>query len=162
MKRMTLGRTGIEVSEYCLGTMTWGSQNTEAEAHAQIDRALDAGIDFIDTAEMYPTNPVTAETVGETERIIGAWLGRSGRRDEVVIATKITGTNGGLVRDGRGIHPDTLREAVDGSLRRLQTEMIDLYQFHWPNRGSYHFRKSWTFDPDAARTPPRCASTWTR
>ncbi len=152
MKRMTLGRTGIEVSEYCLGTMTWGTQNTEAEGHDQIDRALAAGVDFLDTAEMYPTNPVTAETVGNTEEIVGTWVARSKRRDEVVIATKISGANGGFVRDGRGIYPDTLREAVDASLRRLQTDMIDLYQFHWPNRGSYHFRQSWTFDPTSQDT----------
>ncbi len=147
MRRMTLGRTGIEVSEICLGTMTWGTQNTEAEGHAQIDLALDHGVDFLDTAEMYPTNPVSAETVGNTERIIGSWLARTARRGDVVIATKISGKNGGFVREGRGIHPDTLREAVETSLRRLGTDYIDLYQFHWPNRGSYHFRQNWTYDP---------------
>ena len=147
MKRRTLGRTGMEVSELCLGTMTWGTQNTEAEGHAQLDRALDAGIDFIDTAEMYPTNPVTAETVGETERIIGTWLARSGRRGDVTIATKITGPNAGVVRGGAGISPAALREAVDASLRRLQTDVIDLYQLHGPNRGSYHFRQNWSYDP---------------
>lgn len=147
MRRMTLGRTGIEVSEICLGTMTWGTQNTEAEGHAQIDLALDHGIDFLDTAEMYPTNPVSAETVGNTERIIGSWLARTGRRDDVVIASKISGKNGGFVREGRGIHPDTLREAVENSLTRLGTDYIDLYQFHWPNRGSYNFRQNWTYDP---------------
>ena len=146
MERMQLGRTGIEVSELCLGSMTWGSQNTEAEGHAQIDRALDAGIDFIDTAEMYPVNPVTSETVGETERIIGTRFAKSGRRDDVVIATKMTGPSE-MVRDGRGIDCASLREAVEGSLRRLQTDVIDLYQFHWPNRGSYHFRQCWGYDP---------------
>lgn len=147
MKRMTLGRTGIEVSEICLGTMTWGTQNTEAEGHAQIDMALDHGVDFMDTAEMYPTNPVSKETIGDTEAIIGNWVEKTGRRGDVVIATKITGKGSANVRDGRGIYPDTLRVALEGSLRRLRTDYIDLYQFHWPNRGSYQFRQNWTFDP---------------
>lgn len=147
MNRMTLGRTGIEVSDYCLGTMTWGTQTPEQDAHAQIDRALDAGIDFLDTAEMYPVNPVLAETVGVTETIIGNWNAKTGQRDKWVIATKHSGANGGFVREGRGILPDTLRGAVEGSLRRLQTDYIDIYQFHWPNRGSYHFRQNWGFDP---------------
>ena len=147
MKRITLGRTGIEVSEYCLGTMTWGTQTPEADAHAQIDCAFDAGINFMDTAEMYPVNPVSAETVGGTETIIGNWIAKTGKRKDWVIATKHSGENGGFVRDGRGIHADTVRDAVDTSLSRLQTDYIDLYQFHWPNRGSYHFRQNWDFDP---------------
>lgn len=147
MQRTTLGRTGIEVSAYCLGTMTWGTQTAEADAHAQIDRALDAGCDFLDTAEMYPVNPVSAETIGVTEEIIGNWNAKSGRRNDIVIATKHSGENGGFVRDGRGIHADTVRDAVEGSLKRLRTDMIDVYQFHWPNRGSYHFRQNWDFDP---------------
>lgn len=147
MKRLTLGRTGIEVSEYCLGTMTYGTQTPEDDAHEQIDRSLDAGLDFLDTAEMYPVNPVSADTVGGSEEIIGNWIAKSGRRTEVVIATKHTGSNGGFVRDGRGIEGDTIRSAVEGSLKRLQTDYIDLYQFHWPNRGSFHFRQNWDFDP---------------
>jgi aryl-alcohol dehydrogenase-like predicted oxidoreductase len=147
MNRLQLGRSGIEVSEYCLGTMTFGTQTPEAEAHAQIDLALSEGIDFLDTAEMYPVNPVSAETVGGTEAIIGNWNAKSGRRADIVIATKHTGDNGGFVREGRGIYPDTVRDAVEGSLQRLQTDYIDLYQFHWPNRGSYHFRQNWNFDP---------------
>ena len=147
MKRVTLGRTGIEVSEFCLGTMTWGSQNTEAEGHAQIDMALDRGVDFLDTAEMYPTNPVAAETVGRTEEIIGSWIARTGRRDDLVIATKVTGRGNPHVRDGAPITPATLKEAVEASLRRLRTDRIDLYQLHWPNRGSYHFRQNWGYDP---------------
>jgi aryl-alcohol dehydrogenase-like predicted oxidoreductase len=142
-----LGNSDLEVSRLCLGTMTWGSQNTAAEAHAQIDRALEAGVTFLDTAEMYPTTPRRAETVGRSEEILGDWIAAGGRRERLVIATKITGPNGGLVRDGRGIHADTLRIAVEGSLRRLRTEVIDLYQLHWPNRGSYHFRQNWTYDP---------------
>ena len=147
MKRTTLGRTGIEVSAICLGTMTWGSQNTEAEGHAQIDRSLERGVDFMDTAEMYPVNPVKAETVGHTEAIIGNWVEKSGRRDEVVIATKVSGYNERFVRQGKPVTPETLAEALEGSLRRLKTDYIDLYQLHWPNRGSYHFRQMWSYDP---------------
>ena len=147
MKRIPLGRTGIEVSEYCLGTMTWGSQNTEAEGHQQIALALDHGVTFWDTAEMYPTNPVRAETIGATEAIIGTWFARQGGRDRVQLATKITGEGQRNVRDGAPITPDNLRAAVDASLARLQTDYIDLYQLHWPNRGSYHFRKMWDYAP---------------
>ena len=88
-----LGRTDLEISELCLGSMTWGTQNSEAEGHAQIDRALERGVNFIDTAEMYPTTPISAETTGRTEEIIGTWVAANrGRRDQVVLATKITGT----------------------------------------------------------------------
>jgi aryl-alcohol dehydrogenase-like predicted oxidoreductase len=127
--------------------MTWGSQNTEAEGHAQIDLALERGVDFLDTAEMYPTNPVLAETVGRTEEIIGSWIARTGRRDDLVIATKITGRGNMQVRDGAPITPQALRDCVEASLRRLRTDRIDLYQLHWPNRGSYHFRQNWGYDP---------------
>ncbi|GGL60551.1 aldo/keto reductase [Wenxinia marina] len=147
MDRTTLGRSGIEVSAWCLGTMTFGNQTEQDAAHRQISMALEAGIDFLDAAEMYPVAPVRAETVGRTERIIGNWLEETGRRDDVVIATKATGPNGGMVRDGAGYSGATLREIVEGSLRRLRTDRIDLYQLHWPERGSYHFRQNWTFDP---------------
>lgn len=146
MNRTTLGRTGIEVSEYCLGTMTFGTQTSEADAHTQIEMALDAGIDFLDTAEMYPVNPVKSETVGRTEEIIGNWNATSGRRAEVVIATKHSG-QGGFVRPGQPITKETIEETLNGSLRRLQTDYVDLYQLHWPNRGSYHFRQNWGYDP---------------
>jgi aryl-alcohol dehydrogenase-like predicted oxidoreductase len=126
--------------------MTWGTQNSEAEAHAQIDMALEAGVTLWDTAEMYPTNPVRAETVGRTEEIIGAWFAATGRRAEVVLATKITG-KGQIVRPGEPISGAAMRAAVEGSLRRLGTEWIDLYQLHWPNRGSYHFRQMWRYAP---------------
>ncbi len=147
MKKVPLGRSGLDVSEICLGTMTWGSQNTEAEGHAQLDLAIDHGVDFIDTAEMYPVNPIATETVGRTEEIIGSWLAARGGRDRLVIATKITGAGQKAVRDGAPITPATLEEAVEASLRRLRTDVIDLYQLHWPNRGSYHFRQSWAYDP---------------
>ncbi|MFN4153113.1 MAG: aldo/keto reductase [Paracoccaceae bacterium] len=147
MERVQLGRSGIEVSKLCLGTMTWGSQNTAAEAHRQADLAMDHGVTFWDTAEMYPTNPVRAETVGGTETIIGTWLAQRGGRSRVQIATKITGAGQAMVRDGAPVTGATLRAAVEESLRRLQTDYIDLYQLHWPNRGSYHFRQAWRYAP---------------
>ncbi|MCR9115219.1 MAG: aldo/keto reductase, partial [Rhodobacteraceae bacterium] len=147
MHKRPLGRTGIEVSALCLGSMTWGTQNTEAEGHAQIDMALAHGVDFIDTAEMYPVNPVSAETIGRTEQIIGTWFAATGRRDEVILATKHSGEGLKAVRDGAPITSATIPDTVEGSLRRLQTDYIDLYQFHWPNRGSYMFRQNWRFDP---------------
>ena len=146
MKRVKLGRSGIEVSEICLGSMTWGTQNTEAEGHAQLDYALAQGIDFIDTAELYPVNPVSAETSGRTEEIIGTWIKARGRRDDLVIASKISGAGVAAVRGGEPITPASLRRALEGSLTRLQTDYIDLYQLHWPNRGSYHFRQNWRYD----------------
>ncbi|MEM9279514.1 MAG: aldo/keto reductase [Pseudomonadota bacterium] len=148
MKLNELGQTGIKVSELCLGSMTWGTQNTETEGHEQIDYALDHGINFIDTAEMYPTTPLSKETQGDTERIIGTWIANnSSRRDEVVIATKVSGSGYKNVRDGEPISPKTIEIALHDSLKSLQADYIDLYQLHWPNRGSYHFRQSWTFDP---------------
>ncbi|MEO0329939.1 MAG: aldo/keto reductase [Pseudomonadota bacterium] len=147
MKMNELGRTGIKVSELCLGSMTWGTQNTQAEGHEQIDYSLDHGINFIDTAEMYPTTPISQETQGDTERVIGAWIAKTGRRDNVVIATKVTGSGFKGVREGAPISPETIDIALNESLKSLQTDYIDLYQLHWPNRGSYHFRQSWGYDP---------------
>src|SRR6056297_218155 len=147
MKMTPLGRTGLEVSALCLGTMTWGSQHTPEEGHAQIDRALERGVNFIDTAEMYPVNPTLKETTGRTEEIIGQWFAKTGRRDEVILATKHSGEGFMHARDGAPISSATIPETVEGSLRRLQTDHIDLYQLHWPNRGSYMFRKNWSFDP---------------
>jgi aryl-alcohol dehydrogenase-like predicted oxidoreductase len=147
VKKNLLGRTGIEVSPLCLGSMTWGSQNSTEDGHAQIDRALERGINFIDTAEMYPVNPVAKETTGRTEEVIGAWFARTGRRDEVVLASKHSGEGMAHARDGAPISSETIPDAIEGSLRRLKTDYIDLYQFHWPNRGSYMFRKNWQFDP---------------
>jgi aryl-alcohol dehydrogenase-like predicted oxidoreductase len=146
MKFNRLGRTDISVSEICLGTMTWGTQNTEAEAHAQMDYAVDQGVNFFDTAELYPTTPVSGETYGRTEEHIGTWLKKTGKRDEIVLATKIAGGGRPHIRDGRPIEAATIREAVDASLKRLQTDYIDLYQIHWPNRPHYHFRGSWDFN----------------
>ena len=146
MKMIPLGRSGLTVSEICLGTMTWGSQNTADEGHAQADLALERGVTFLDTAEMYPVNPVRPETIGRTEEITGSWLKSRGGRDRLVIATKVTG-KGQNVRPGQPISGATLREAAEASLRRLNTDYIDLYQLHWPNRGSYHFRQNWAYAP---------------
>ncbi len=146
METVALGQSGLEVSALCLGTMTWGTQNTEAEGHRQMDQARDAGVNFIDTAEMYPVNPITRETIGLTESIIGAWNARQGRRGEWVIASKIAGERS-MARDGAGISAATIGPALDASLARLNTDYIDLYQLHWPNRRHYHFRSNWAFDP---------------
>ncbi|QFT59235.1 General stress protein 69 [Sulfitobacter sp. THAF37] len=147
MQKRKLGGSDLKVTDLCLGSMTWGTQNTAEEGHAQIDMALDAGVNFIDTAEMYPVNPISAETIGRTERIIGLWFERDMRRDEIVLATKHSGEGMQHVRDGAPISSRTIPEAIEASLRRLQTDYIDLYQFHWPNRGSYMFRNNWEFDP---------------
>ncbi|SFE56221.1 aldo/keto reductase [Roseivivax sediminis] len=147
MQYRPLGRTGLSVSELCLGTMTYGSQTGPEDAHAQIDRALEAGINFMDAAEMYPVNPVAKETVGRTEEIVGDWFAKTGKRSDWILATKITGEGQMAVRDGAPITPETLTEALEGSLRRLKTDVIDLYQLHWPNRGSYAFRQMWSYTP---------------
>jgi aryl-alcohol dehydrogenase-like predicted oxidoreductase len=147
MKYNQLGKSGIEVSEICLGSMTWGTQNSEAEGHQQLDYAFDHGVNFIDTAEMYPANPISAETQGRTEEIIGSWFKSSAKRDRVILATKVTGEGLGWIQDGIPISPKKIHVSIEASLKRLQTEMIDLYQLHWPNRGSYHFRQGWEFDP---------------
>jgi len=146
MRRVTLGKTGMTVSALCLGSMTWGRQNTEAEGHGQMDMALAAGVDFWDTAEIYPVNPVTVDRAGRTEEIIGNWFATRGGRDRVTLATKAAG-QGQALRGGAGLTGAVLRQAVEGSLRRLQTDYIDLYQLHVANRGSYHFRNIWTYDP---------------
>lgn len=146
MRQMMLGQSGISVSEWSLGTMTFGNQTPQADAHRQLDMAVAAGITLIDCAEMYPVNPVRAETVGLSEEILGRWLTQPGNRARVVVATKVAGP-GGLARDGQGYDGTVIPQAVDASLRRLQTDMIDLYQLHWPTRGSYMFRQNWSFDP---------------
>jgi|TARA_B110000238_G_scaffold158510_1_gene171754 aryl-alcohol dehydrogenase-like predicted oxidoreductase len=147
MKYNKLGQTDLTVSELCLGTMTWGTQNTTADAFYQIETSLDAGINFIDTAELYPVNPISGLTQGESERILGNWLAQSGRRDKVIVATKISGSGPKHIRGGVGIFHESITLAVDASLKSLKTDYIDLYQLHWPNRGSYHFRQNWRFDP---------------
>ena len=147
MQYRPLGTTDTPVSRLCLGTMTWGTQNSEAEAHEQLDYAIGEGVNFLDTAEMYPTTPRLAETTGRTEEIIGTWLKGRADRDRLVVATKVTGEGNRDIRGGARVTGAILREALEGSLLRLKTDHVDLYQLHWPNRGSYHFRKYWTWDP---------------
>jgi aryl-alcohol dehydrogenase-like predicted oxidoreductase len=150
-----LGRSDISVSEICLGTMTWGVQNSEAEAFQQMDYALEQGVNFFDTAEMYPVRQ-SAETYGRTEEIIGNWLAARGCRDKVVIATKIVGPGGfPYIRSGKSRHNrEHITQAVDASLRRLRCDHIDLYQLHWPDRSTNTFGKL-AFEPkaDEAMTP---------
>ncbi|QIT56795.1 NADP(H)-dependent aldo-keto reductase [Aquisalimonas sp. 2447] len=139
MEYRPLGTTGTEVSTICLGTMTWGEQNTEAEAHEQLSYAVDQGVNFIDTAEMYPVPP-KADTMGLTEQYIGTWLKGRQDRDRLILASKIAGPGLDHCRDGASRHtPEQLREAVNGSLKRLQTDYIDLYQLHWPARSANYF-----------------------
>lgn len=141
MQRRRLGRTDIHVSVICLGSMTWGQQNSEADGHRQMDYALDAGVDFWDTAEMYST-PTRAETYGRSEEIIGSWFAKRGRRDKVVLASKAAGPDPTLpwIRGGKARFDRAhLREAIEGSLRRLRTDYIDLYQLHWPERDLNNF-----------------------
>lgn len=153
MKKNTLGSSNIAVSEICLGSMTWGTQNTEAEAHSQIDYAVECGVNFIDTAEMYPTTPLSESTQGLTETYIGSWLKKNGHTDDIVIATKVTGGgNQPYIHDGMPISPKKIKLALESSLKRLQTDHIDLYQLHWPNRGSYHFRQWWNYNPSTQPT----------
>ena len=138
IEKRPLGRTGEFVTNCCLGTMTWGQQNSEAEGHAQMDYALDRGVSFWDTAEMYSVPP-KAETQGRTEEIIGTWFQKTGRRDEVFLATKICGLSRNTwSRDGdvewTRQNKEQIDEAVEKSLKRLQTDRIDLYQLHWPDR----------------------------
>lgn len=145
----TVELAGRKVSALGLGTMTWGTQTDEAAAHAQIARAAEVGVNFMDTAEMYPTNPARAETVGRTEEIIGNWIARHGRGDWV-IATKISG-EGSQARKGAPITPAAIRACCEDSLGRMRVDHIDIYQLHWPNRGSYHFRKNWHYEPTLFR-----------
>ncbi len=152
MKYNKLGHSDLKVSEYCLGSMTWGEASSEADGHWQLDAALDSGINFVDTAEMYPTNPMRRETTGRTEEIIGNWVKHRNRRNDIIIATKITGKGSSTVRSGGPISSKQIVKSVEESLLRLKTNYIDLYQLHWPNRGSYHFRKYWDFDPSDQAT----------
>jgi aryl-alcohol dehydrogenase-like predicted oxidoreductase len=141
MQYRQLGHTDLKVSELALGTMTFGEQNTQAQAHRQLDLALDAGINFVDTAEMYPVPPMEP-TCGLSESYIGTWLNRSGRRNDIVLASKATGPGVHLphIRSGSSTHcMKHLSAALDGSLRRLQTDFIDLYQLHWPDRPTNTF-----------------------
>lgn len=135
MKYTTLPNSDIKVSKICLGTMTWGNQNTEAEGHAQMDLALEKGVNFFDTAELYSV-PATPETYGATEKIIGSWFQKTGNREKVILASKIAGPGDYTAHIRKdGFSKRGLKEALEGSLKRLQTDYIDLYQLHWPGRG---------------------------
>ncbi len=155
-----LGRTGLKVSLIALGTMTWGEQNSEAEGHAQIDAALAAGVNFIDTAEMYPVPP-KAQTYSRTEAIIGTWLKQHGQRDKIVLASKAGGDR--LIRPRvrsmcaaavPALTAANLGEALDDSLRRLNTDYLDLYQLHWPDRPTNIFGQlGYEHQSDEVATP---------
>lgn len=156
MEYRNLGRTDIKVSVICLGTMTWGQQNSEAEAHDQLDAALERGINFIDTAEMYSI-PTRAETCGKTEEYIGNWIKARNNRDRFILATKVIGPGNWLphIRDGAArLDRKNIEAAVDQSLRRLQTDYIDLYQLHWPDRNTNFFGKlGYVHDESEAPVP---------
>ena len=140
MKYTTLTNTDIQVSKICLGTMTFGQQNTETEGHAQMDYALEQGVNFFDTAEMYSV-PARQETYGSTERILGTWFQKTGNRHKVVLASKIAGPNPNFtyMREKNDFSPASIQYALDQSLQRLQTDYIDLYQLHWPERKTNFF-----------------------
>jgi aryl-alcohol dehydrogenase-like predicted oxidoreductase len=165
MQYSELGRTGLQVSRVCLGTMTWGQQNTESQGHAQMDLALERGVNFWDTAEMYAVPP-KPETQGSTERIIGSFFAaRPGARDKVVLATKAAGRGPmSWLRDAGGEVRQTaaqIDEAVEKSLRRLQTDRIDLYQLHWPDRPLNVFG-GMTYVDNGYRTPSLSRRSWRR
>ena len=149
MKYTTLPKTDIKVSKICLGTMTWGNQNSQDEGFDQMNLALDKGVNFFDVAELYPV-PATADTYAETERIIGNWFNNTGNRDKVVLATKIAGP-GDYTAHIRttGFSKAALNDAVNNSLKRLKTDYIDLYQLHWPERATNTFGvRDYTHNPN--------------
>ena len=140
MELRKLGTSDLLVSKLCLGTMTWGEQNTEAEAHHQLDMAVDYGINFLDTAEMYPVPPM-GETQGRTESYLGSWLKRYSNREKLILATKVTGPGDWMahIRGGSELNSTHIDQAIEGSLKRLQTDYVDLYQLHWPSRPTNYF-----------------------
>ena len=146
--------TDIKVSKICLGTMTFGKQNTEADGHEQMDYALNQGINFFDTAELYPV-PASGSTQGETERIIGTWFKKSGHRDKVILATKVAGPGDYTkhIRENLSFKKAHINEAINKSLKRLKTDYIDLYQLHWPERITNTFgKRNFKFNPDDSWT----------
>ncbi|MGD9386248.1 MAG: NADP(H)-dependent aldo-keto reductase [Thioalkalispiraceae bacterium] len=156
MEYRNLGNTDIDVSVICLGTMTWGEQNTQEEAFEQMDYAVDQGVNFFDTAELYSIPP-KAETYGRTEEIIGRWLKSRGKRDDIVLASKVAGPGEEWIphiRNGKSYHDKSnIEAAIDGSLKRLQTDYIDLYQLHWPARKTNFFgRLGYSPEPDTNST----------
>lgn len=156
METRKLGQTDIDVSAICLGTMTWGVQNSEADAHRQLDAALARGVNFIDTAEMYPI-PVAADVQGRTEEYIGSWLEKSGKRDKIVLATKVSGRSRDLTwlrPGGTRLDKPNITAALEASLKRLKTDYVDLYQLHWPDRRTNFFGKlGYVHNPKDDSTP---------
>ena len=141
MNYKNLGNTDLKVSTICLGTMTWGEQNTQAEAFEQMDFALDMGVNFWDTAELYSVPP-RKETYGDTEEIIGNWFEKSKKRREVILATKVAGPSRDYLREGKNsFKGPNLEKALNKSLKRLKTDYVDLYQLHWPERNVNNFGK---------------------
>ena len=146
MKYNKLGSSDINVSRVCLGSMTWGIQNNQQEADEQIDYAISRGVNLLDTAEMYPVPP-SEKTVGETERIIGDYLRRNPKkRPTLVIMSKIAGRDVSYMRNGDYIKAEYITSSIDASLKRMQTDFMDVYQLHWPNREHPHFNKHWPND----------------
>lgn len=155
MQFSKLGSSGLNVSRVCLGTMTWGNQNTEAEGHEQMDYAVAKGINFFDTAEMYAVPP-SAETYGKTEEIIGTWFKKRGKRDDIILMSKIAGPGAAYIRDGKNkIDGKNVTAAIDASLKRLQTDYIDVFQLHWPNRPFPHFGRNNAGEIDFAAADAR-------
>jgi len=147
MKYSQLGQSDLQISLIGLGTMTWGLQNDQKQGFEQMDYAVESGINFFDTAEIYAIPPSEA-TYGTTESIIGNWFSKRKKRQDIILATKIAGPGLSWVRNGKNhIDKNTILLAVEASLKRLQTDYIDLYQLHWPNRGSYHFGQIWNYSP---------------
>ena len=138
MKKNKLGLSALEVSKVCLGTMTFGEQNNQDEAFAQMDYAVENGVNFFDTAEMYPV-PGKGSTKGGTEKIIGRWLEESGKRDAIYLATKVVGKGVKWIRKGSDFSKEQINQAIDGSLKRLKVDCVDLYQLHWPERANNKF-----------------------
>ena len=151
MKYSELGKTGLQVSKICLGTMTYGEQNAEDEAHEQMDYAISQGVNFFDTAEMYPVPP-RQETQGKTEAYIGSWLKKTGNRNDIILASKVAGPGMmSYLRGGAQLIPQQINDALNASLKRLQTDYIDLYQIHWPARKTNYFG-SLGYQHDAAES----------
>ena len=155
METRRLGNTDLNVSALCLGTMTWGKQNNQADGFAQMDLALDHGINFFDTAEMYAV-PATPDTYGKTEEIIGQWFKKTGQRNQIILASKAAGPGEWIkhIRGGPRLNQEHIFQAVEDSLKRLQTDVIDLYQMHWPDRNTNYFGKlGYRHKSDEDQTP---------
>ena len=149
MKFKKLGTTNLDVSLICLGTMTWGTQNTEKEAFEQMDYSVEEGINFFDTAELYSVPP-NSDSYGKTEVMIGNWFEKRKNRKKIILATKVAGPGCNWIRGGgNNFNEKTIGEAIDGSLKRLKTDYIDLYQLHWPERSTNYFgKRDYTVDSD--------------